>query len=155
VDANITNIANTEKIFYLFLDMNNIIATYRYIPYGTKVNVVVTNDIASSLMQYDSDYDESVDYSGWVASFVEGKLNTCYIILKQEATVSDIVHEVTHLVQYVLKYHNVNISDEYDENMAYGISFWSELILASLRPDTPYLTSWVKEQAQISQSPLN
>jgi hypothetical protein len=155
VFANITNIANTEKIFYLFLDMNNIIATYRYIPYGTKVNVVVTNDLAASILQYDSDYDESVDYSGWVASFVEGKLNTCYIILKQEATISDIIHEVTHLVQYVLKYHNVNIADEYDENMAYGISFWSELILASLRPDTPYLTSWVKEQAQTSQSSLN
>ena len=75
--------------------------------------------------------------------------------LKQEATISDIIHEVTHLVQYVLKYHNVNIADEYDENMAYGISFWSELILASLRPDTPYLTSWVKEQAQTSQSPSN
>jgi hypothetical protein len=155
VFANITNIANTEKIFYLFLDMNNIIATYRYIPYGTKVNVVVTNDIASSILQYDSDYDESVDYSGWVASFVEGKLNTCYIILKQEATISDIIHEVTHLVQYVLKYHNVNIADELDENMAYGISFWSELILASVRPDTPYLTDWVKEQAQTSQSPSN
>lgn len=155
MDANITNIANTEKIFYLFLDMNNIIATYRYIPYGTKVNVVVTNDIASSILQYDPDYDESVDYSGWVASFVEGKQNTCYIILKQEATVSDIIHEVTHLVQYVLKYHNVNIADEYDENMAYGISFWSELILASLRPDTPYLTSWVKAQVQTSQSPSN
>lgn len=135
--------------------MNNIIATYRYIPYGTKVNVVVTNDLAASILQYDPDYDESVDYSGWVASFVEGKLNTCYIILKQEATISDIIHEVTHLVQYVLKYHNVNIADEYDENMAYGISFWSELILASLRPDTPYLTSWVKEQAQTSQSPSN
>ena len=135
--------------------MNNIIATYRYIPYGTKVNVVVTNDLAASILQYDSDYDESVDYSGWVASFVEGKLNTCYIILKQEATISDIIHEVTHLVQYVLKYHNVNIADELDENMAYGISFWSELILASVRPDTPYLTSWVKEQAQTSQSPSN
>jgi hypothetical protein len=155
VFANITNIANTQKIFYLILGMNNIIATYRYIPYGTKVNVVVTNDLAASILQYDSDYDESVDYSGWVASFVEGKLNTCYIILKQEATISDIIHEVTHLVQYVLKYHNVNIADEYDENMAYGISFWSELILASLRPDTPYLTSWVKEQAQTSQSPSN
>lgn len=135
--------------------MNNIIATYRYIPYGTKVNVVVTNDLAASILQYDSDYDESVDYSGWVASFVEGKLNTCYIILKQEATISDIIHEVTHLVQYVLKYHNVNIADEYDENMAYGISFWSELILASVRPDTPYLTSWVKEQAQTSESALD
>ena len=135
--------------------MNNIIATYRYIPYGTKVNVVVTNDLAASILQYDSDYDESVDYSGWVASFVEGKLNTCYIILKQEATISDIIHEVTHLVQYVLKYHNVNIAEEYDENMAYGISFWSELILASVRPDTPDLTSWVKEQAQTSQSPSN
>ncbi len=135
--------------------MNNIIATYRYIPYGTKVNVVVTNDIAASILQYDSDYDESVDYSGWVASFVEGKLNTCYIILKQEATISDIIHEVTHLVQYVLKYHNVNIADELDENMAYGISFWSELILASVRPDTPNLTDWVRAQAQTSESPLN
>lgn len=135
--------------------MNNIVATYRYIPYGTKVNVVVTNDIALSIMQYDPDYDESVDYSGWAASFVEDKNNACYIILKQDATISDIIHEVTHLVQFVLKYHQVNIADELDENMAYGISFWSELILASVRPDTPYLTSWVKAQVQIAQSSSN
>lgn len=135
--------------------MNNIVATYRYIPYGTKVNVVVTNDIASSIMQYYPDYDESVDYSGWAALFVEDKNNACYIILKQDSTISDIIHEVTHLVQFVLKYHQVNIADELDENMAYGISFWSELILASVRPDTPYLTSWVKAQVQIAQSSSN
>ena len=124
--------------------MTKIVASYRYIPFGTKVNIVITNDITEAIKLYDKDYDETLDYSSWGASFIEGENNCCYLAFKPDLTFSDIIHETTHLVQFVMKNHLVHLADDYDENMAYGISFWSELILASVRPDTPYLTDWVK-----------
>lgn len=128
--------------------MTKIVASYRYIPFGTKVNIVITNDITEAIKLYDKDYDEESDYSSWIASFVEGEGNSCYLIFKPNLTISDIIHETTHMVQFVMKNHFVTLADDYDENMAYGISYWSELVIATLIRETDHISPWVKEQAQ-------
>ena len=129
--------------------MTKIVASYRYIPFGTKVNIVITNDITEAIKLYDKDYDEALDYSTWIASFIEGEGSCCYLVFKPNLTISDIIHETTHMVQFVMKYHFVHLADDYDENMAYGISYWSELVIATLIKETENISPWVKEQAQI------
>lgn len=130
--------------------MTKIIATYRYIPYGTKVNVLTTSDLTDACRLYAKEFQEDDDYSDDQALFIEGDKNEVFLAFKSDITISDIIHEVTHMVEHVLDFHGVvEDNDEYSELMAYGISFWSELILATFVKNMPLLTTWVKEYAKI------
>lgn len=124
--------------------MSKIVKTYRYIPFGTKVHIVTTNDIKEALDIFLP--DQTHEEGGCAAIFAEGEGNECYLIFKSDFTISDIIHEVTHMVEFVLDYHVVKEdSDEYSEMMAYGISFWSEVVLSTFVKNMPLSTKWIKE----------
>lgn len=130
--------------------MSKIIATYRYIPYGTKVNIVTSNDLQEACELYAAEYDADDDYSNDQALFIEGKGNELFLAFRSNVTISDIIHEVTHMVEHVLDFHNIaEDGDEYSELMAYGISFWSELILVTFVKNMPMTTAWVREYAKV------
>lgn len=124
--------------------MSKIVKTYRYIPFGTKVHIVTTNDINEALDKFIPEQPHEED--GSAACFHEGEGNECYLIFKSDFNISDIIHEVTHMVEFVLDYHGVKEdSEEYSETMAYGISFWSEVVLSTFVKNMPLSTKWVKE----------
>lgn len=124
--------------------MSKIIKTYRYIPFGTKVHIVTTNDINEALNTFLPDQTHEEDRSA--AIFAEGEGNECFLIFKSDFNISDIIHEVTHMVEFVLDYHGVKEdNDEYSEIMAYGISFWSEVILSTFVKNMPLSTKWIEE----------
>lgn len=129
--------------------MTKILATYRYIPFGTKVHVVSSNNLADAMELYAKDKDLSEDYSTCQALFIEGEGNECYLTFRSNVTISDIIHEVTHMVEHVMDNHGiVEDEDEYSEMMAYGISFWSELVLCSFMENIPMGTAWIKDMAK-------
>lgn len=140
-----------RKFYFNYLwSMSKIIATYRYIPFGTKVNIVSSSDLQECCRLYALEFDEEDDYSEDQALFIQGKGNEVFLAFRSNITISDIIHEVTHMVEHVLNFHGVaEDGDEYSELMAYGISFWSELIIATFVKNMPMLTSWVKEYAKI------
>lgn len=130
--------------------MSKIIATYRYIPYGTKVNILTTSDMQEACRLYSANFDESDDYSEDQAVFITGEGNEVFLAFKSNVTISYIIHEVTHMVEHVTKHHGIKEdTEEYSEIMAYGISFWSELILVTFVKNMPMTTKWVREYAKI------
>lgn len=130
--------------------MSKIIATYRYIPFGTKISIVTSNDLQDACRLFASEFSEDDDYSEDQALFIEGKENEVFLAFKSNVTISDIIHEVTHMVEHIIKHHGVKEdNDEYSEIMAYGISFWSELILVTFVKNMPLTTAWVREYAKI------
>jgi hypothetical protein len=130
--------------------MSKIIATYRYIPFGTKVNIVTSNNLQEACELYAAEFDADDDYSEDQALFIQGKMNEIFLAFRSNVTISDIIHEVTHMVEHVLDFHGVaEDGDEYSELMAYGISFWSELILVTFVKNMPMTTAWVREYAKI------
>ncbi len=130
--------------------MTKIIATYRYIPFGTQVNIVTTNNLQEACQLLTNDIDGVDDFSDCQALFIEGNGNEVFLAFRSNVTISDVIHEVTHMVEHIIKHHQIKEdTEEYSEMMAYGISFWSELILVTFVKNMPMTTNWVREYAKV------
>lgn len=87
--------------------------------YGTKIKIVVNEDI--NKYAKDNDIDENdINHRAVVYNFFDYKRTFDLIVLFNiNVKSNDIVHEVFHLVCYIMKHVGCKLSDESEEAFAY------------------------------------
>lgn len=83
--------------------------------------------------------------------FVGEDQNEMYVTFKGNPTLAYIIHEVTHMVEHMLKHNGVDDS----ETLAYSIGLWSEIVIRTIYPSIPMATEWIGEMLEVSSTTLD
>lgn len=115
--------------------------------------ILSTNNFSEAIELYSSrdKGDDELLEDAEALFFVGEDQNEMYVAFKGNPTLAYIIHEVTHMVEHMLKHNGVDDS----ETLAYSIGFWSEIVIRTIYPSTPLTTEWIGELVKVSSTTLD